>query len=92
MRTMRLCRALEKLGADFAARNWRYLDVAPQDRWARAWAWPGLPEEEIIVCVHKGTSIFETFHRQDFFFLNYAYKGSYDAIAKYSLCFLQLFF
>lgn len=81
MRTMRLCRALEKLGADFAARNWRYLDVAPQDRWARAWAWPGLPEEEIIVCVHKGTSIFETFHRQDFFFLNYAYKGSYDAIS-----------
>lgn len=81
MWTMKLGCALEKLGADFAARDWRYLDVAPQDRWARAWAWPGQPEEEIIVCVHKGTSIFETFHRQDFFFLNYAYKGSYDAIS-----------
>lgn len=73
--------ALEKLGADFAARDWHYLDVAPDDCWARAWAWPGLPEEDIVVCVHKGTSIFETFHRQDFFFLNYAYKGSYEAIS-----------
>ena len=73
--------ALEKLGADFAARDWHYLDVAPGDCWARAWAWPGDPAEEIIVCVHKGKSIFETFHRQDFFFLNYAYKGGYDAIS-----------
>ncbi len=81
MSAVNLRRALEKLGADFAARDWYYLDVAPNDRWARAWAWPGKPEEDIIVCVHKGTSIFETFHRQDFFFLNYAYKGSYDAIS-----------
>lgn len=76
-----ISRALDKLGADFAARDWRYLDVAPDDCWARAWAWPGSPEEEIIVCVHKGKSILETFHRQDFFFLNYAYKGSYGAIS-----------
>lgn len=81
MGTTKLSRALDKLGADFAARNWHYLDVAPDDQWARAWAWPGTPEEEIIICVHKGASIFETFHRQDFFFLNYAYQGSYDAIS-----------
>lgn len=76
-----LRRALNKLGAEFAARDWHYLDVAPNDCWAKAWAWPGKPEEEIIICVHKGSQIFETFHRQDFFFLNYAYKGSYDAIS-----------
>lgn len=73
--------ALDKLGADFAARDWRYLDVDRNDSWVRAWAWPGLPEEEVVVCVHKGTSIFETFHRQDFFFLNYAYKGGYETIS-----------
>lgn len=73
--------ALEKLSADFAAREWQYLDVDPKDCWARAWAWPGSGTEDIVVCVHKGTSIFETFHRQDYFFLNYAYKSSYDAIS-----------
>ena len=35
-----LRRALTKLGADFAARDWHYLDVAPDDCWARAWAVP----------------------------------------------------
>lgn len=81
MSAVHLRRALEKLGVDSAARDWHYLDAAHNDCWARARAWPGNPEEEIVVCVHKGTSIFETFHRQDFFFLNYAYKGSYDAIS-----------
>lgn len=76
-----LRRALEKLGEAFAAREWRYLDVEPGSCWARAWAWPGAPEEDIMVCVHKGASVFEAFHRQDFFFLNYAYKGSYNAIS-----------
>lgn len=81
MGAVNLRRAIETLGAAFAARNWRYLDVDPGDCWARALAWPGQPEEEIIIFVHKGKSIFETFHRQDFFFLNYAYQGSYDAIS-----------
>lgn len=81
MANPRLNRALEKLGAAFARRDWHYLDVPPEDCWARAWAWPGDEKEEIIVCVHKGKSIFETFHQQDFFFLNYAYKGAYDAIS-----------
>ena len=76
-----LCAALEKLGESFAKRHWHYLDVPPEDCWARAWAWPGEENEDIMVCVHKGKSIFETFHQQDFFFLNYAYKGSYDAIS-----------
>lgn len=73
--------ALEKLGADSAAREWRYLDVAPDDRWARAWAWPGLPEEDIVVCVYSGDSVFGTCHRQDFFFLNYAYRGSHQVVS-----------
>ena len=34
-----------------------------------------------MVCVHKGKQIHEMFHRQDFFFFNYAYKGSYGAFS-----------
>ena len=81
MANAQLKKALEKLGETFAARDWHYLDVDPGDNWARAWAWPGDEEEDIMVCVHKGTAIFENFHQQDFFFLNYAYKGAYNALS-----------
>ncbi len=43
--------------------------------------WPGKGNEEIMVCVFKGQKIHEPFHRQDFFFLNYAYKNSYKALS-----------
>lgn len=46
--------------------------------------WPGKENEEVLVCVFKGHEISEPFHRQDFFFINYAYRNSYDALsAKY---------
>lgn len=42
---------------------------------------PGTDDEDVMVCVFKGKEIHEPFHRQDFFFLNYAYHGSYDALS-----------
>lgn len=36
------------------------------------------------MCAFKGREISEPFHRQDFFFINYAYRNNYDALsAKY---------
>ena len=46
--------------------------------------WPGKSDEEIMICVFKGKDIHEPFHRQDFFFLNFAYKGSYGALSEKS--------
>lgn len=34
-----------------------------------------------MVCVHKGKDIQELFHRQDFFFFNFAYSGDYGAFS-----------
>ena len=34
-----------------------------------------------MVCVHKGPVIRELFHRQDFFFVNFAYRGDYGALS-----------
>lgn len=65
--------ALDKLSAAPASPD---RPAARDDR-----EWPGLPEEDIAVCVHKGNSVSGALRRQDFFFLNYAYKGSYDAIS-----------
>ena len=35
-----------------------------------------------MICVFKGKQIQEPFHRQDFFFINYAYKNSYQALSE----------
>lgn len=44
--------------------------------------WPGSNNEDILVCVFKGNQIHEPFHRQDFFFINYAYQNSYQALSE----------
>ena len=44
--------------------------------------WPGLDDEDVMICVFKGKQIQEPFHRQDFFFINYAYKNSYQALSE----------
>lgn len=75
----RLSDALDKLGAEFANKDWKFCDVPPGSPWENAFVWPGTPEEEIKISVHQGTSIQELFHRQDFFFFNFAYLGSFDA-------------
>lgn len=43
--------------------------------------WPGDEEEDVLVCVFQGGEIHEPFHRQDFFFINYAYQNSYQALS-----------
>ena len=44
--------------------------------------WPGDETEDVLVCVFKGRKISEPFHRQGFFFINYAYDGSYQALSE----------
>ena len=73
--------AMEKLGKQFAKRNWSYLDVPAGRPMEKSYAWPGRPEENIMICVHKGPDIQEMFHRQDFFFFNFAYSGDYGALS-----------
>jgi AraC-like DNA-binding protein len=34
-----------------------------------------------MICVYKGTDIHELFHRQDYFFFNFAYLGDYGALS-----------
>lgn len=73
--------AIDKLSRHFAARNWKYLDIATEKTIEKSFAWPGSLEENIMICVHKGKDIRELFHRQDFFFFNFAYEGNYSALS-----------
>jgi len=74
-----LASSLDKLAADFDAIEW---DRRPTPDGHLLQMWPGEPDEEIKVCVCRRVDIREPFHRQDFFFLNYAYKGDYGAISE----------
>ena len=44
------------------------------NKYEKMFRWPGAPDEEIMVCVHrglnKGNPLHEMFHRQNFFFFN----------------------
>ncbi|MDO4560982.1 MAG: AraC family transcriptional regulator [bacterium] len=73
--------AIENLSAFFSQIKWRYLEDPAGSSAEKTQLWPGDPTEEIVVCVAKGIDAQELFHRQDYFFLNYAYRGDYDAIS-----------
>jgi len=70
--------AIAKLADDFDAIEWDRRKVGN----SLVQMWPGRSDEEIMICVFRGSDIHEPFHRQDFFFLNYAYKGDYGAISE----------
>ena len=81
MNDSKLEKALETLGEQFAHRNWKYIDVPPGSQKEKSYEWPGASNEKIMICVHKGPDIQEMFHRQEFFFFNFAYRDDYGALS-----------
>ena len=77
--------AIKKLGVEFSALDLTFHAMADGKAGDVTSYWPGAENEDVLVCVFKGTQIEEPFHRQDFFFINYAYRNSYQALsAKYN--------
>ena len=76
--------AINKLGVEFADLDLTFHKMENGKQGDVTSYWPGRDDEDILVCVFKGKEISEPFHRQDFFFINYAYKQNYNALsAKY---------
>lgn len=76
--------AIQKLAQEFSNLDLRFHKMNTGNPKDMTSYWPGQEKEDIIVCVFKGKEIYEPFHRQDFFFINYAYQNSYEALsAKY---------
>ena len=73
--------AIEILQRQFLGLDWTYHDAPVKGNADKMYKWPGDPSEEIIICVHKSNGIQEMFHRHDFFFFNYTYKGNYNSIS-----------
>jgi AraC-like DNA-binding protein len=79
MTNMSVDQAIEKLGDDFPNLNWNFQEYKIGQKTELISRWLGEPKEDIVVCAFNGKEIHEKFHRQDFFFINYAYKGDYGA-------------
>ena len=73
--------AINKLGKEFGSLDLTFHQMKEGKQGDVTSFWPGGEDEDILVCVFKGTSINEPFHRQDFFFINYAYKQDYQALS-----------
>lgn len=76
-----LSSSIEKLGKDFDAIQWRFLDAPAHRAGWKTQLWPGKASEDVMLCVFKGKSIRQEFHRQDYFFFNFAYRGDFGALS-----------
>lgn len=77
--TLNLQQSLDKLAEEFPQLPWNFQEQAIGHHKELVSQWLGQPDEDIMVCVFRGKEIHERFHRQDFFFINYAYQGNYGA-------------
>jgi AraC-like DNA-binding protein len=73
--------AIERLGKEFGGLNWDFRRDPSGRKNDLISHWLGRPEEDEMVCVYKGRRYTEPFHRQEFFFFNFAYSGDYDALS-----------
>ena len=73
--------ALDRLADEFSAWDWTYRDHPDTTIKDKIFLWPGNPDDDIMICALRAKHIEERFHRQDFFFINYAYQGDYQALS-----------
>lgn len=73
--------AIDVLGKEFPALNWNFRPEPRGGSNEQISQWLGDEKEEVMACLFKGKRIHERFHRQDFFFVNFAYRGSYRALS-----------
>lgn len=73
--------AINKLGIEFEDLDLSFHQIPGRPEGDVTSYFPGLDQEDVLVCVFKGKNIHEPFHRQDFFFVNYAYRQNYDALS-----------
>lgn len=80
MKDKKLDSAIKLLSEEFVNLDWNYKSIIVNGEKALLSLWPGNKNEDIMICVSNG--IHEQFHRQEFFFFNYAYKSDYTALSE----------
>lgn len=81
-REQRVELAINKLGIEFSSLDLTFHQMKNGKPGDLTSYWPGTDDEDVLICVFKGKEIHEPFHRQDFFFINYAYENNYQALSE----------
>ena len=74
--------AIDKLGRDFPNLKWDFSPDPSTGKNEPVSHWLGEESEEVMVNVFKGKKIDEQFHRQDFFYFHFAYRGDYVMLSE----------
>ena len=74
--------AIDKLGRDFPNLKWDFSPDPSTGKNEPVSHWLGEESEEVMVNVFKGKKIDEQFHRQDFFYFHFAYRGDYVTLSE----------
>lgn len=75
-------KAVADLQERFDSYDWSLYDYRHDGITEKMYHWPGDAFEDVMVVVHKSNGVKEEFHRHDFFYFNYTYKGSYESLSQ----------
>ena len=81
MEQEKVWQAVDTLGKQFPDLHWNFRPDPSSGNTELISQWLGPADEDVMLCVFKGKHIHEQFHRQDFFFLNFAMKGDYRVLS-----------
>lgn len=73
--------AIGELQDEFPTLGFVYHDIPVGGRIEKMYKWPGPEDEDILITVHKSSGVQELFHRHDFFYFNYTYRGQYESLS-----------
>ncbi|MCH3944077.1 MAG: helix-turn-helix transcriptional regulator [Atopobiaceae bacterium] len=75
-----LSAAMADLAGRFPAYDWVYRDV-PGRPGETYFSWYAPEDEQVQIAVPGGSALPERYHHQDFFFLNYAWRGDFQTLS-----------
>ena len=73
-----LIKALEKLKQDFFEKDWGTYEIQHQGVENQIHGWPGEADEDIMIVFYQYSARSHIFHRHDYFYFNYCYKGVHE--------------
>ena len=80
MKQLDLQQALAKMKSDFHQMDWDTYEMNHKGAEHQIHGWPGQDDEEIMVALYQYSARSHIFHRHDYFYFNYCYRGVHEYI------------